>query len=178
MSTSAPANISLFAAIRSATAATVPEFSLAGKTLPAKVVSCYDGDTFQAVLPVEDKLWRFNCRMSGYDTPEMKPPKSKPGRDLEKARAIRAKQGLLSQVCSAVDMSRDLSNPELDALVAANTRVVELTCKEFDKYGRLLVSAVTTEGPTIAEWMIQKGYGYAYEGGTKDILFATTISTA
>jgi endonuclease YncB( thermonuclease family) len=159
-------------ALHSATAST-PEFSLAEKTLPAKVVSVYDGDTLYAVLPLGSQLWKFNCRLSGYDTPEMKPPKTKPNRDIEKARALKSKQALMSHICSGVDMEKTYTNQELDAIVGKNDTLITLICHEFDKYGRLLVEVPMREGnTTVNQWMIDKGYGYKYEGGTKDANFA------
>lgn len=153
--------------------AAVPEFSLAGKTLPAKVVQCYDGDTFHAVVSLEGTLWKFACRVAGYDTPEMKPPKNKADRDVEKARALKAKHALLTHVCSGIPTLETLmTNPEMDACVAKNTRLIQMQCMEFDKYGRVLVDVVLPEG-RVSNWMVEKGYGYAYAGGTKDAAFAT-----
>ncbi len=152
----------------------VPEFSLAGKTLPGKVVSCYDGDTFHAVLETAFGLWRFSCRMAGYDTPEMKPPKTKVDRDIEKGRALKSKHALLTKVSdSAPDLAALATNVELDAAVLKNRKIIQVVCKEFDKYGRLLVEVPLDDGSTVNQWMIQQGYGYAYDGGTKDATFAT-----
>lgn len=160
-------------ALTNATAA-IPEFSLAGKILPAKIVSCYDGDTFYAVIPLEGSLYKFNCRVSGYDTPEMKPPKNKPERDLEKARAVKAKHALLSHICSGIpSLDITVTNIELDSIVAKNTRIIEMECKEFDKYGRVLVDVILSDKTRVSNWMVEKGYGYVYSGGTKDISFAT-----
>jgi endonuclease YncB( thermonuclease family) len=151
--------------------ADIPEFSLNGRTLNAKVVSCYDGDTFSAVIPLGEQLWKFNCRMAGYDTPEMKPPASKPGREIEKAKALKAKQALLSHVCDGITEYGTYTKHELNAAIVASKRVIELRCGEFDKYGRLLVEiqlAGDGAATTVNEWMIEKGYGYRYNGGTKD----------
>lgn len=152
----------------------VPEFSLAGKTVPAKVVQCYDGDTFHAVISLEGTLWKFACRVSGYDTPEMKPPKNKPDRDVEKARALKAKQALLMHVCSDIHpLDRPMTNQEMDDCIAKNTKLIEMECMEFDKYGRVLVDVILPEKDRVSKWMVEKGYGYAYAGGTKDTTFAT-----
>jgi endonuclease YncB( thermonuclease family) len=154
----------------------VPEFSLNGKVIPAKVVDCYDGDTFYAVIELEGKLWKFNCRMNGYDTPEMKPPKNKPGRDVEKAKALKAKQALLSQICSGVDLICDLTKDEMDLAINNNAKIITLICKEFDKYGRLLVEVQSlSPQKTVNDWMVEQGYGYRYTGGTKDNTFGTTL---
>jgi endonuclease YncB( thermonuclease family) len=153
----------------------VPEFTLAGKTLDAKVVDCYDGDTFQAVFAMGDQLWKFNCRMAGYDTPEIKPLKSNPNRDVEKANAVKAKQALLFHVCDSVPaLEPVMDKPTMDAAIKRNSKIIKLQCKEFDKYGRLLVSVPLSESQTVNDWMVQKGYGYAYDGGKKDATFATS----
>jgi hypothetical protein len=118
--------------------------------------------------------------MAGSDTPDMKPPKTKPDRDVEKARAIRAKQALLSHLVDGIRVpvgsTGSLANAELDAAVCKNRRTVPIICKEFDKYGRLLVE-VMLEGVeglrSVNEWMVREGFGYAYDGGTKDAAFAT-----
>jgi endonuclease YncB( thermonuclease family) len=164
--------------ILKSSSAAVPEFSLSGKTLPAKIVACYDGDTFYAVIPVESQLWKFNCRMAGYDTPEMKPPANKPGREIEKARALKAKQALLSQVCSDVGLDKDMDKKRMDDAVTKNTKIIQLICKEFDKYGRLLVEIPMEDGSTVNDWMVKTGYGYAYDGGKKDVSFATAALAA
>lgn len=151
----------------------IPEFSLASKTLQGKVVSCYDGDTFHAVLDTAFGLWRFSCRMAGYDTPEMKPPKNKADRDIEKARALKSKHALLTRVSDSVpELTATPTNVELDACMSRNRKTIQIICKEFDKYGRLLVEVPTDSG-TVNDWMVQQGYGYAYDGGTKDATFAT-----
>jgi endonuclease YncB( thermonuclease family) len=166
-------------ALLKATAA-IPEFTLNGRTLPAKVVSCYDGDTFHAVIPLaEGQIWKFACRMTGYDTPEMKPPANKPGRDLEKARAMKAKQALMSHVCTGVDMSKDADKKVLGEIAAKNTKIIQLVCKEFDKYGRLLVEVPLADASgTVNDWMVKNGHGYAYDGGKKDTSFATAALAA
>jgi endonuclease YncB( thermonuclease family) len=168
--------------------ANVPKFTFSGSVHSAKVVSCYDGDTFDAVMFIGDKLWKFDCRMSGYDSPEMKPLKTAANREAEKAAALRAKKALLSFICDGVDVLREYTNKELDELVKRNKKLIELQCKEFDKYGRLLVEipatitaaadAAAATGPTdskhdpvtsntVNSWMIVNKFGYEYTGGTK-----------
>ena len=53
-----------------------PLFTFVGKTVTAKVVDLYDGDTVDAVLWVDQKMQRFKVRMYGYDAPESKPLKT------------------------------------------------------------------------------------------------------
>jgi endonuclease YncB( thermonuclease family) len=149
--------------------ATIPSFTFAGSIHPAKVVSCYDGDTFEAVMFIGEKLWKFDCRMSGYDSPEIKPLKTVANRDSEKAAAVRAKTALLSFVCDGVDSLRTYANKELDELVKQNKKVIELHCKQFDKYGRILVDIPISESDTVNAWMVKNSYGYEYSGGTKKV---------
>jgi endonuclease YncB( thermonuclease family) len=155
-----------------------PTFTLAGTIRPAKVVSCYDGDTFEAVMTFGDQLWKFDCRMMGYDSPEIKPLKSASGRDAEKAAAVLAKTALLSFVCDNVDITKSYTNKELNAIVKLNKQIILLDCKEFDKYGRLLVEipflnqsgggfSTSNSDSSINQWMVSHGYGYEYTGGTK-----------
>lgn len=166
----------------------IPMFTLAGTVHAAKVVSCYDGDTFEAAMYIGDKLWKFDCRMYGYDSPEMKPLKTAANREAEKAAALRAKIALLSCVCDGVDATRAYTNKELDDLVKRNKKLIELRCKQFDKYGRLLVEipapiiapevhADSKHEPissnTVNAWMIANKYGYEYTGGTKQIFSAS-----
>ena len=165
-----PPRHSADAVLAGATLATTPPFSLAGRVTWAKVIACFDGDTFTAALPLFGEVFAFSCRLHGCDTPEMHPPRTvpEPQRAALKARAVLAKQALLSCLCSGVPApplqplqplqpqqpqqplqpqqlgashaaSGGLSSAALDARVAANSRLVRLRCGEFDKYGRLLV---------------------------------------
>jgi endonuclease YncB( thermonuclease family) len=47
-------------------------FSLEGQEHLAKVVDVYDGDTIKCVFPIHNTLYRWNCRLSGVDTPELR----------------------------------------------------------------------------------------------------------
>ena len=122
----------------------VKEFSFEGETKIAKVVSVYDGDTVKVVFPVLRKLFKFNCRISGVDTPEIRT------RDkVEKEHGLFVRDQLRKKILN---------------------KVVTIKCGDFDKYGRLLIDikergALTEE--TVSEWLINKDYAFAYDGGTK-----------
>ena len=112
-----------------------------GKTMRAKVVSVYDGDTVKVTFPFRGKMFRWNCRIQGVDTPEIRT------RDhTEKVKGIMARDALRAKI---------LDKP------------VVITCGSFDKYGRLLVD-INTDGVSVTEWLISRGYGVAYDGGTKN----------
>ena len=155
----------------------VPKFGLAGQTVQAKVVACYDGDTFCAVLPLSGQLWKFDCRMYGYDSPEMNPSMTKLNRGDEKAAALKAKHALLSYVADTVVLTNKYTNAELNAALKRNRKIIQLRCREFDKYGRLLVDIITDDGKCINDLMIDGGYGYKYTGGTKKTYINPDILT-
>ena len=127
-------------------------FSLEGQTLQAKVVNVYDGDTCKIVIRMGGKLVKFNCRMNGYDTPEMRPPKDQANRDDEIKAANAAKARLIE-------------------LVMQDDQLVIAKCGKFDKYGRLLVDIYdggsTSSAKSVNQLMIDEKYGYVYDGGTK-----------
>lgn len=118
----------------------IETFTLNGYQTEANVVSVHDGDTIKAVFPFNDKLYRWNCRIDGVDTPELKTKNLK-----EKEAGIVARDALREKI--------------LD-------KVVKLTCKEFDKYGRLLVD-VEYDNCLINKWLIDSNYAKPYFGGKK-----------
>jgi endonuclease YncB( thermonuclease family) len=136
-----------------AAAARMADFSFAGARFAAKVVDVYDGDTLRVVFRHGGGLVQYRARMAGYDSPEMKPPKAKPGREKEVQAAHRARAALCEKL---------------------GDMLVFITCGPFDKYGRLLVTVRTRTGPALAEdgedvnaWMVASGHGVPYDGGTK-----------
>ena len=121
------------------------QFSLKGETHRAKVVKVYDGDTVHIVLKKFNQFFRFNCRISGVDTPE-----------------LRTKNTIEKQMGYMV---RDkLSELILD-------KIVTVHCDDFDKYGRLLIRIDIMDSSSnpidISDWLISNEYAYAYGGGTK-----------
>ena len=89
--------------------------------------------------------------MKGYDSPEMKPLLNEPDRDEIKKNAIKAKNRFIE-------------------LVGGINSIVWVECGKFDKYGRLLLVVYpknSTKCITVNEIMIQEGFGYSYDGGTK-----------
>ena len=84
--------------------------------------------------------------MNGYDSPEMKPSKSKANRDKEIADAKLAKEYLCS-------------------LVMHNDRqLVYIKCDGLDKYGRLLGELYIKywDSKSVNSMMIENGHGYEF----------------
>lgn len=120
----------------------VPQFSLKNEVKQAKVVSVYDGDTIKVVFPILNKLYKWNCRISGVDTPELRTRD-----ELEKKYGYEVRDKLRDKI--------------LD-------KVVTVKCGEFDKYGRLLIDIYCdNETRSVSNWLIENKYAFEYDGGTK-----------
>jgi endonuclease YncB( thermonuclease family) len=123
-------------------------FSFEDRVCEGKVVDVYDGDTVKIVFPLTDKeperLFRWNCRLINVDTPEIRTKNLK-----EKEYAKEVRDALRKKI---------LNN------------IVEVHCKDFDKYGRLLVEIVY-ENVNINKWLIDNNYAKVYDGGKKSKWF-------
>jgi endonuclease YncB( thermonuclease family) len=126
------------------------KFSLDGLVKLCKIVDVYDGDTCRAVFRHNGEICKWNIRMNGYDSPEMRPSKKLENRDEIKKKAIAAKNYLKS-------------------LIMNEKQFVYLKCGKFDKYGRLLGTLFVLQSDTISvnDTMIKNNYAYEYHGGTK-----------
>ena len=129
----------------------VKQFSFEGETKVAKVVSVYDGDTVKVVFPVLRKLFKFNCRISGVDTPEIRTRNKE-----EKKYGLMVRDKLREKILN---------------------KVVTIKCGDFDKYGRLLATIFKIERKcyicqsliNVNELMITNNFAKRYDGGTKEV---------
>ena len=154
--------------------ATIPEFSLNGKRLMGRVVSVYDGDTITVALNIFGAFYKFNVRLAGIDTCEMK---SKD--ETLKKHAINARNRLLSIICNTsiddINAKNLKARKDICALFDKQVVVVMLDCQEFDKYGRLLAKVypigsspgLVTGGEDISETLVKEKLAYRYGGNTK-----------
>lgn len=138
-------------------------FSLKGLITDAKLLSNYDGDTGDIIFIYNQQLMRMKARFTGYDTCEIKPSLKDPKRDEKKKRAIEAKERLWFLCTNSNDLNSHHNN------------LIKIKCHEFDKYGRLLITAFNKDtcdydnfDLSINAKMISEGHGYLYEGGTKN----------
>lgn len=138
-------------------------FSLNGVITYAKILSNYDGDTADCLLVHNDNLMRFKVRLYGYDSPEMKPSLNIKDRDEIKKKALEAKKRLWN-LTTGLD---DINNKN-------HKKIIKIVCDDFDKYGRLLITAYDIDigdnlefENSINKKMIDEGHGYSYLGGTK-----------
>lgn len=125
-------------------------FTLEGEYKLCKVVDVYDGDTCKVVFDLNGCLNKWNIRMEGYDSPEMRISKNDPDRDEKKKKAIEAKKYLKN-------------------LIMNENQLVYIKCGDFDKYGRLLGQIFLNKNDTISvnDLMVDHDYGYVYNGGSK-----------
>lgn len=117
----------------------------------AKVIYCYDGDTIHCIFKHNDVYQKFRIRMNGYDCCEMKPSKK-----------------IESKIRAELIVKAKEAKARLEELILGKN--VYLFCDGLDKYGRILgtVRFVNdVESVSVNQMMINEGYGYVYEGGTK-----------
>ena len=120
------------------------EFSFEGQFKDAKVLSVYDGDTVTLAFPLGDVMYKWSCRLSGVDTPELRTSNKK-----EKEFGYQVRDLLREKVLG---------------------KVLKVKCGEFDKYGRLL-GELFVDDESVNQWLISNGYAFAYDGGTKQEWF-------
>ena len=140
-----------------------PYFGFDGQTKQAKVMSVYDGDSVTIATLVDNVPYLFKCRITGIDTPEMKPSRSIENREKHVEAGFRARNRV-AQLVTDCDVDLDDMQRKLD--IESNTRLVEVRCGKFDKYGRLLI-AITHEASTVSRVLIDEGIAKSYDGGTK-----------
>ena len=157
--------------LETATCKSCPLFSFNGLTTFGKVISIYDGDTIDIVITANNTLFHFKARLYGYDSPEMKPPKDAANREEIKKKAVAARERLWELLTEG----KPLADGD------AHTVTFPVACHEFDKYGRLLITAFQPGfdvseikgereqwfGLSVNQQMITEGHGYPYYGGTK-----------
>jgi len=133
---------------------TINELTFEGKIIKAKCVDVYDGDTIKIVFPLENKLYKWNCRLTGVDTPELRTRNKK-----EKELGYIVRNKLREKILN---------------------KVISVKCGEFDKYGRLLVELFLIERDNLEQtggglnyeksinnWLVENKYAFKYDGGKK-----------
>jgi micrococcal nuclease len=113
-----------------------------------KVVKVYDADTITIANRISvgnsysEQVYRFNVRLNGIDTPEIKS-----ANPTTKARAIQARDVLSEMIFG---------------------KIVILKNVKLEKYGRLLAD-VYLDDLHLNNWLIENNYAVKYDGGTKMI---------
>lgn len=120
-----------------------------------QVLEVVDGDTIDVVIDLGfDVSFTSRVRLAGIDTPESRT------RDLkEKALGLESKEWLKHQLEGATDIVIQTEKPD-----------------SAEKYGRILGWLfINDEDDSLNEQMINKGYAWEYDGGTKKKDFAALL---
>ena len=150
-------------------------FTLKNKEFYAKVVNVYDADTCRAVFFLNNELVKYTIRLKGLDSPEIRPPSSDIYREYQIKEAKKSRNRLiqLSTDCE-LDLESKFTKTKIQKLINDNKKLIKIKCYEFDKYGRLLADLYLYETndnklneECINKKLIQEGYAYEYDGGTK-----------
>jgi endonuclease YncB( thermonuclease family) len=113
-----------------------------------KVVKVYDADTITIANRVSvgnshtEEIYRFQVRLNGIDTPEIKSKNA-----TTKTLAIKARDVLAEMILGKVVVLRNV---------------------DFEKYGRLLADVYFGD-IHINQWLLDNKYAVKYDGGTKNI---------
>lgn len=135
-----PNRLSFIMQLELCTYENTPRFSFVGQVIRAKCVKVYDGDSCTVVFDTSGKNCRHSIRLDGYDCPELRSKSP-----MEKKCAVLARDFLASVILDTI---------------------VQLKCKDFDKYGRILAD-IEIEGICVNQLMIDRGFGRIYHGGHK-----------
>ncbi len=127
-----------------------PLFTFENIRKKVKILRILDGDTVEIALQHDDtdKIYRHRVRLYGIDTPEKRPLKSNPHRELEMEASLRALKAL-------------------ELIVKDNDYILFAHFQGYDKYGRLLCTLFDKKGENMNEWMVRNGYAVEYFGKTK-----------
>ena len=143
-----------------------PHFTLNGKKMYGRVVNVYDGDTITVVLNIFNGFYKFNMRLNGIDTCELKSKNEK-----NKELACFARSRLISLITD-----KDISETSLlkdrrmiNNFLNKNVYCVWIECLEFDKYGRLLANIYSNENTSesFSNILLKEKLAYKYTGETK-----------
>lgn len=113
-----------------------------------KVVKVYDADTITVANRISvggaqsDEIYRFQVRLNGIDSPEIKSKNA-----TTKALAKQARDVLSEMIFG---------------------KIVELRNVQLEKYGRLLADVYLGD-LHLNEWLVENKYAVRYDGGTKQI---------
>ena len=136
-----------------------PYFSLNGNKYIAKVVNVIDGDTIVAIIYLFDNFYKFNIRLNGIDTCETKSSNIK-----IKNLGLEAKYRILELITNK--KYKDLDRNSIINIFKNDTYLVQISCYDFDKYGRLLADIFIND-QNISNILIKEKLAYSYDGKVK-----------
>jgi endonuclease YncB( thermonuclease family) len=147
-----------------------PHFSLNGLSTYGRLVDIYDGDTLKIVLQVLDGFYKFDVRLKGIDTCELK------SQNVEnKKRALKARHRVCKMVEEEYGNDEGIkfeTSKEIKEYLQNIVSIVYVKCYEFDKYGRVLADVYigneSTTRNSISEILLRENLAYVYDGGSRN----------
>lgn len=153
-------------------------WSFQGFKTRARVVNVHDGDTLSVVFYFFDNVYKFNIRLAGIDACEIR---NKDQGLLLKAHQARNRILQLIGVPN-VDLEVIFTDKQVVTLLEEHLCMVDVHCRDFDKYGRILADVYpsilltpTLSSTPITKWqletiasiLLKESLVYCYNGGTK-----------
>lgn len=148
-----------------------PKFTLEGLKCEGRVVDIYDGDTMTCVIPVHGRMYKYDIRMKGIDTPELKSKN-----ENEKKKAVDARNFLIRKILCNVELDNDFcclghncKRKDIQNFFQKHVVLIWIQCYEFEKYGRLLadIYPLSNKDECLSDCLVKFGYAVKYDGGTK-----------
>lgn len=142
---------------------TTKHLTLKGHECEGRVVDIIDGDTIQIVINVFGGFYKFNVRLAGIDTCEMKSTNI-----VLKRKAEEAKMQLFTMI-TGIDNMQLVSRKDIQKYLQDHICLVWLNCSDFDKYGRLLAEIYSDKSMVccFSTVLVEKNLAYHYTGDTK-----------
>ena len=147
-----------------------PYFTLYNLNLIGRVVNIIDGDSLSIILPIFNNYYKYNIRLNGIDTCEMKSKNEE-----NKKKALTARISILNLI-SNENYSDTLTKHEIQEILDKHVILVWVECLNFDKYGRLLANVYQLNNLSmtklenslsLSEYLLQNNLAYEYSGKTK-----------
>jgi endonuclease YncB( thermonuclease family) len=136
---------------------------VSGISTLARLVDIIDGDTIVCVLPLLGKYFKFNIRLNGIDTSEMKSKDP-----LLRERAVKARNFLIKKTINTPERFED--RKALQQHLDKECIQLYLHCFDFDKYGRLLADVYSkpSDSVSLSTELINASLADEYDGGKKN----------
>lgn len=150
------------------------QFTLNGTSLTGRLVDIIDGDSLVIILKVFGNYYKYNVRIMGIDTCEIKSKNQE-----NKRLALEARCELLRLITNDHNHISSLPKNEIRKILDTNLFLVNLECYDFDKYGRLLAD-IYFNNISLSKHLLDNKLAYVYTGNTKlseeeQVNFLTTI---
>lgn len=133
------------------------QFHISG-TKKARIVNILDGDTITIILKLCDNYYKFNMRLYGIDTPELK-SNDKKLRDI----SLRAKNRLYELITNEKLYEKNIRKQLNNNIYIKTIKFIE----KNDKYGRLLGEIYTDQNISMCDILINEKLVYKYDGKKK-----------